>query len=208
MIQALPVKWIIVLASLFNAAFTGGSYSSACSVAKMFKVFKSGSRKNVKNYRLITVMDSLAKLYDMVLVNRLSLCFTPFREQAGSQKGRGCVEHIVALRLITDLCKCKKFLLHVSFVDFSAAYDRVPRKRLFYMLRGLGCGAVMLAALVAVYPVTRSVLGAAVITTAVDVRQGFRTSCLLFLLFVNNLISLIKGRCGRDGILEWLHTVS
>ncbi len=207
MIKALPVNLVITLASLFNVVFTSGFYPSAWSVARMFTVFKSGSRKNVKNYRPITVMDSLAKLCDMVLVNRLNLWFTPFREQAGSQKGRGCVEHIVALRLITDLCKRKKLLLYVSFVDFSAAYDRVPRKRLFTMLRDLGCVAVMLAALVAVYSVTRSVLGAAIITTAVGVRQGSSTSCLLFMLFVNDLIGLIKGRCGRDGILEWLHVL-
>ncbi len=54
---------------------------------------------------------------------------------------------------------------------------------------------------------THGVLGAAVITTAVGVRQGSPTSCLLFVLFVNDLIGLIKSRSGRDGILEWLHVL-
>lgn len=41
-------------------------------------------------------MNLLAKFCDMVLVSCLNLWFSPFKEQAGSQKGRTCVEHIVA----------------------------------------------------------------------------------------------------------------
>ena len=51
----------------------------------------------VKNYRAINVINSMAKLYDMVLCVRIGLWFSPFREQAGSQSGRGCLEHIIYL---------------------------------------------------------------------------------------------------------------
>ncbi len=173
----------------------------------MFPVFKKGCKKLVENYRPLSVMNCVAKLYEMVMCSRLSLWFSPFREQAGSQKGRGCLEQIVTLRLITDLFRKKKILLYVAFIDFSAAYDRVSRRRLFTMMRRLGCGATMLAALVAMYSVTRSVIGTAVITTTIGVRQGSPTSCLLFVLFVNDLIRIIRARCGVDGILGWLHVL-
>lgn len=38
-------------------------------------------------------------------------------------------------------------------------------------------------------------------------RQGSPTSCLLFIIFVNDLIALIKNGCGVDGFLVWLHTL-
>ena len=75
------------------------------------------------------------------------------------------------------------------------------------MLKRLGCGAVMLAALIAMYHATHYVIGTAIITATVGVRQGSPTSCILFVLFVNDLIKLIKDNCGLDGFLSWLHVL-
>ncbi|XP_068233530.1 uncharacterized protein [Palaemon carinicauda] len=65
----------------------------------------------------------------------------------------------------------------------------------------------MIAALVAIYHATRGIIGTAVITAAVGVRQGSPTSCILFVLYVNDLIKLIKENCGLDGFLAWLHVL-
>ena len=176
-------------------------------VAKFFTVFKRGSRKIVNNYRGISVINGIAKLYDMVLCDRLQLWFSPFREQAGCQTGRGCTEHIVTLRLLTDLARRKKMKLFVTFVDFSQAYDKVPRFKLFTVLKALGCGATMLFALIAMYKVTNSIIGTALISATIGVRQGSPTSCFLFTLFVNDMIKLIKQSCNVDGFLGWLHVL-
>ncbi len=71
----------------------------------------------------------------------------------------------------------------------------------------MGCRAVMVAAQVAMYRETYSVVGAAIVTATVGVRQGSPTSCLLFVLLVNDLIRLLKERCGPDGFLSWLHVL-
>ena len=141
----------------------------------------------------------------MILCSRLQLWFKPFREQAGAQAGHGCLEHIMTLRLITDFAKRKKMKLYVIYVDFAQAYDKVPRTVLFHTLKRLGCGATMLLSLVAMYKVTNCVIGTAVIAASVGVRQGSLTSCLLFILFVNDLIKLYKENCNVDGFLRWLH---
>ena len=104
-LKMLPLQWILTLATLFNTIFISSSYPSAWSLAKLFTIFKKGDKSNPKNYRGITVINCLAKLYDMILCARLEAWFKPYREQAGAQKGRGCVEHIVTLRLITDFAK-------------------------------------------------------------------------------------------------------
>ena len=113
----------------------------------------------------------------------------------------------MTLRLLLDLAKRKKLPLFVTSVDFSQAYDQVPRNTLFCMLKRLGCGEVMLAAIIAIYHATRSIIGTAIITATVGVRQGSPTSCILFVLFVNDLIKLVKDNCGLDGFLMWLHVL-
>ncbi len=114
------------------------------------------------------------------------------------------MEHIVSLRLFCNMAKRKRLKFYVTFIDFSQPYDRVPRHILFRVLQRLRCGAVMLAALGAAYTHTESVFGTAVILLTMGVRQGSPTSCLLFIIFVDDLIRIIKARCGLDGFLQWL----
>ena len=61
-----------------------------------------------ENFRSISIMDTLAKAYDKLLLNRLSLWTTIDKCQAVAQKGRGCGEQIMTLRLLIDLAKPKK----------------------------------------------------------------------------------------------------
>ena len=63
----------------------------------------------------------------------------------------------------------------------------------------------MLLALISMYKTTQSIIGTAIVSASVGVRQGSPTSCLLFVLFVNDMIKLFKQRCGPEGFLNWLH---
>ena len=203
--RMLPDEWIIIVTLILNNIFINALYPSSWATAKMFMIYKKGCRLLPSNYRGISIINCLAKVYDMILCGRLQQWFRPYREQAGAQVGRGCLEHITTLRLIIDFAKKKRIKLFVIFVDFAQAYDKVPRAVLFSILKRLGCGATMLLSLVAMYKVTKSVIGTAVIAASVGVRQGSPTSCLLFVLFVNDMIKLYKENCHLDGFLRWLH---
>ncbi len=192
LLTLLPAEWIVILTTLFNNVFFSSSYPESWTQATMCTLFKKGNRMDANNYRGITIINSLAKLYDRVLCDRLNLWFSPPREQAGAQRKRGCVEHIVTLRLLIDMAKRKRKKLFVTFVDFSKAYDLVPRNILFNVLKRIGCGRIMLSALVAMYRVTQCVIGAAVMTATRGVRQGSPTSCFLF---VNELVRMVKSVC-------------
>merc|ERR1739841_118271 len=156
----------------------------AWSAAKLIMLFKKGAKLDCNNYRGISIINAVAKIYDYVLNNRLLLWYKVCREQAGAQSLRGCIEHIVTLRLIIDVFLRKKIKLFIVFVDFKKAYDLVPRNRLFEILMNLGCGATMLGALMAIYHDTSSILGSTIISSTIGVRQGSPTS----VIFVDVLI--------------------
>ena len=78
------------------------------SKTKFVTIFKKRDRKKQGKYCGINVMSSIAKLYDMLLCCRLEHWFKPCREEAGAHRGRGCTEHILTLRLLTDYAKQKK----------------------------------------------------------------------------------------------------
>ena len=75
-------------------------------------------------------MDTLAKVFDVKILDRLKLWYDNDNCQAGTQKGRGCVEQIMSLRLLCDYAVHKKVKLYVLFIDSSKAYDKVSREKL------------------------------------------------------------------------------
>ena len=182
-------------------------YPLLWSAAKLIMLFKKGCRMDCNNYHGISIINAVAKIYDYVLNNRLMSWYQPCREQAGAQPKRGCIEHIVSLRILIDTFMRKKRKLFIVFVDFSKAYDLVPRHTLFNVLKKLGCGMIMLAALVAMYKTTNSILGSTIITSTIGVRQGSPTSCFLFVIFVDVLVRMLKLKCTPEDILGWLHSL-
>ena len=91
------------------------------------------------------------------------------------------------------------------FIDFSKAYDRIPRAKLLEALRDLGCGSVMLSALCSMYKVTFGAMGASLMRFVQGVRQGAPTSCFLFTMYANELIRRMKATCPDDDFLSKLH---
>ena len=64
--------------------FSSATYPISWSKAKLVMIFKRGNRKDPNNYRGISIINSIAKLFDMVHCNRLELWFKPYKEQAGA----------------------------------------------------------------------------------------------------------------------------
>lgn len=48
-------------------------------------------------------------------------------EQRGFRRGRGCVNQIFALKMITEKCLGKDRKLYAAFMDLEMACDRVDR---------------------------------------------------------------------------------
>lgn len=203
-LKLLPMYWIFFILNIFNNIFFSGEFPEQWSHSRMFVIFKKGCSKLCSNYRGISVLPSLCKLYDKMITNRLSLWFTPSREQAGNQKKRECMEHILSLRLLFSYAKRKKKKLFVMFIDFSTAYDRMNRTKLLNLMLEFGCSTLMLRAIFSMYLSTSVTIGIIVIIINQGVRQGSPSSGLLFVIYMEKLIRMLKLH-ENDGFLSWLH---
>lgn len=149
-------------------------------------------------------MNVIAKIYDYTLNNRLMKWYQPDMEQAGSQPGRGCLNHIVTLRLLTNFAIETKRKLFILYVDFSKAYDRIPRDKLLASLQRYGIGDTMLKALASLYRTSECIIGSSTSLANAGVRQGAPSSGFLFTLYVNELIKQLK-LLEDDDYLKSLH---
>jgi hypothetical protein len=102
------------------------------------------------------------------------------------------------------LIRSTKRTLYVLFVDFSKAYDFLPRNTLLDLLTVAGCGGRMLRAIGESLRITGSAIGNEIFYARDGVRQGGSSSCFIFTFFANPLIRAIKS-CGPDG---WLGSLS
>ena len=65
----------------------------------------------------------------------------------------------------------------------------------------------MLLAIQAMYKCTKNVLKSAVIDSSIGVRQGAPTSCLLFVIYIDKMIKMMKERVEDDEFLGALHAL-
>ena len=195
------------LTTLFNRVLAG-EYPDSWNEQPLTSIYKGkGDPSDPANYRPIQNQDALAKLYHIILQQRLDA----FAEQqglraegqAGFRRQRRTSDGVLVLRHLIDRTRLalpkQKKPLFCCFVDFKQAYDSVPRNKLFSFLASLGLHGNILTTLTSMYwnvrvrPKDANGLGAAIPCTR-GVRQGDPLSPLLFGLYLDRLESYLSSR--------------
>ena len=206
--KCFPTVWILYVTQILNIVFCSENLTFPIKWCynKLIVLFKKGIRWICGNYRGISIGDTIGKLYAKILGNRLKKWMNVDSCQAGAQEKRGCTEHMLGLRLIIDYAKKEKVKLFVLFIDFSKAYDKVPRRTLFEILKKLGCGKRFLRALMSIYRNTVNILNSEYIKATIGVKQGGPMSCILFIIYLNVLAGMLK-LLGDDSFLLDVHAL-
>ena len=90
------------------------------------------------NYRGITILSCMGKLFTSILNKRINNFLETYgilgEEQAGFRKKYGTNDHIFNLNCLVDLFLFKKKNLFCAFIDYKKAFDSVDRTALWYKL--------------------------------------------------------------------------
>ena len=149
------------LVNLFNRILdTGKQYPTLWSFGLIVPLHKKDDRSKVENYRGITLLSALGKLFTSILNNRLYDYMVQKgilkAEQGGFRKMHDTVDSIFTLKMPVDKyvkSKLRKHqnLLFSCFVDFRKACDCIPRQKLFDKLRKEGVQGRFLDVLISMY---------------------------------------------------------
>ena len=127
---------------LFNTILTNGEYPSRWATGIIHLVHKKGDHGVPDNYRKITVMPCIGKLFESILNNRLSfkneVCNDNDPYQAGFKTNSRTTDNIFILCAIIDKQRCLSKPLYTCFVDFTKAFDYIDRTALYYKLLNRG----------------------------------------------------------------------
>ena len=140
---------------LFNTVFKSGHFPHCWSVGCIVPVLKKGNPNDTDNYRGITLVSCLGKLFTNILNERL--CNFDMENniitdaQFGFRKHLSTVDAIFVLQsLINRVCNARK-RLYCCFVDYKKAFDFVNRQNLWYKLIKQGVSGKMLAIIRSLY---------------------------------------------------------
>lgn len=106
-------------------------------------IVKRGERKILEDYRRVTLMASLYKVYAIVLAERLrkeaeKKGIIP-QNQTGFRKGMGTIDNVYVLNyLVNRQIAKRKGKMVVMFIDLKAAFDSVDRGKLVNAMKEKG----------------------------------------------------------------------
>ena len=198
-----------LLLILFNLIFYV-TYPIKFGMSILATIPKKGNLKLLTNYRGIHMQNLLSLLYDRIIANRLMIWAKINPEQSAFQKGKSTLNNIFLLRVITSLTKYAKVPLYIGFFDLAKAFDKVSRPLLLKSLIKLGIGSFLFYAIKAMYSMTRCIIKSGkklseVFITHSGIKQGAPSSVILFIIFMDEFIDIIRDTCVREQIIEVLH---
>ena len=132
-----------IILKLFNNILHTNSISPDWLISLTNTIYKKRAKEDPNNYRGISVMSNIGKLFFTIPNNRLTKFTVEINLLSESQLGfiqgnRTSDPHIILHNLIQKYCQSKKGKLYGCFIDFSKAFDNVSRDILLRKLQKNG----------------------------------------------------------------------
>jgi len=131
------------VAKLFNLILKSGQYPKQWNKSYMILLHKSGSKSDPSNYRGISLVNCLSKVFSAILNQRLCTLMSNkyAKTQFGFRENHRTSDSLFVLKtLINKYVHKNKRKLFVCFVDLQKAFDSVWRNGLLFKLVKIGVG--------------------------------------------------------------------
>ena len=202
MIRNLGTRSQQVLLAFINRTWREGKLPTGWLLAHVKPILKKGKpAEETKSYRPISLTSCFGKLAERMVNTRLYWWLESVgildNHQAGFRKGSRTDDQL--FRFLQDTIDGFQNQRHTTaiFIDLQQAYDRVWRQGLFMKMENIGIHGRMYAWIKAFLQnrAIRTVQNGAISakrTLEEGLPQGSSLSCTLFLIFINDLPSLLK----------------
>ena len=196
------------LLALMNECWREGSIPDSWNEATVVSIFKGkGSDTDPVNYRPISLLNVLYKIYAALLQRRLAATFDAHLRpnQFGFRAAKGTRHPLFILRRAMEWSTMTNTPLHLLFLDWKQAFDSLDHTAMLEALRRFGISDKMLAAVESIYlsPTfqTRGPAGQfAKGEVSAGIRQGCPLSPYLFVIVLTVILHDVDLELDIQGI--------
>ena len=141
-----------------------------------------GDRSDCNNYRGISLLKVIGKLFARVALKRLQVLAERVypESQCGFRANRSTIDMVFSLRQLQEKCREQRQPLFVAFIDLTKAFDLVSRDGLFKILPKIGCPPRILSIIRSFH---EDMKGTVVFDDSTsdpfDIRSGVKQGCVL-----------------------------
>lgn len=199
------IEWLVRLLNLcFEKGRVPVEWKDAC-IVPLYK--GKGDRAECGNYRGISLLSVVGKVYGRVLIGRIRKGTGGSIDdvQGSFRCGRSCVDQIFAVRQLCEKTIGKGKVVYMAFMDLEKAYDRVDREALWKVLYMYGVGGRLLHAVKSMYEGGRAcVRVGSEVSEWFDVKVGVRQGCVmspwLFNVYMDGVVREVYARTRGVGV--------
>ena len=201
MVKASGDTGIELITSLANQIMKDGVISQDWPSSVTVNCFKGkGDALERGNYRGLKLVDQVMKVIERVIDKLLRERIDIDEMQFGFIPGRGTTDAIFLLRQLQEKYLGKRKNLYLAFVELEKAFDRVPRRVVWWAMRKLGVDERLVKIVQSMYTNARSRVRvndslSEEFSVKVGVHQGSVLSPLLFIMVLETLSTEIRTGC-------------
>jgi hypothetical protein len=164
------------LAKLFTSCLNQRQVPAAWNNAVITLLHKKGDKMDIGNYRPISLISHISKLFTKVIKNRIEkqLDANQSREQAGFRQGYSTSDHLQVITQLVEKCNEYTLPLCLVFVDYEKAFDSVEHNGIVDAMRAHGIHETYVATLASIYNNGTSVIKLDHVSNRFPINRGVR----------------------------------
>lgn len=190
----------IPLTIIFQHSIKTGLFPQQWKQAIITPIFKDGDKDNIKNYRPVSTINAIPKVFENIIADQITETFKQVipQNQHGFMKGRSTTTNLLIYKEYILNSMEEGHQVDAIYTDFQKAFDRVQHTVLVKKLEAIGCHGKLLKWFYSyITNRTQSVKIQNKLSKSIKclsgVAQGSNLSPILFLIFIADLPEIFQN---------------
>lgn len=165
-----------VLAKLFNEILQTRQIPEEWTECHVILLHKKGTRDEIGNYRPISLISNIYKVFAKVILERISLTLNESQpaEQAGFRKGFSTIDHIHTIKQLIQKYNEYNKQIYLAFIDYSKAFDSLRHQYIWRSLEQQGVQSNYIEILKSIYKSSKASIKLESTGESFPIKKGVR----------------------------------